>query len=219
MLIVTHWFAQLAALICTMAVSCFNTQQIVYYPVDVPSSLCKSGLKSFSCWLSWTYASSLNNWALGREPGEYTYPSHKLSISEHFATSLSLCAAGGVTDGECLGSGVYCLYQSGGGAPIPLHLHCICGFTTMPFWQGRQVSMWFAWSIARYLSIVASTLWCPGISTLNIFLSWTSAWGFLICCCISSIAALEHPPWTFWPYSRQGTGQTVLAVLNLLALP
>jgi len=64
----------------------------------------------------------------------------------------------------------------------------------VPFWQGMQPSVWFSRTFAGCLSIAAFTLLCPGNSTLRFFSSRTSARGFLISCCISSIAARENPP-------------------------
>jgi len=64
----------------------------------------------------------------------------------------------------------------------------------MPCWQGRQPSVWFSRSIARCLSIAASTFLCPGESTPHFFSSRTLAQGLLINNCVSPIAAHENPP-------------------------
>jgi len=56
-----------------MYVSCITTRQIVYYPVDVPSSVNISGSKSVSCWLSWAYASGVKNSVQESDVCEYTY--------------------------------------------------------------------------------------------------------------------------------------------------
>jgi len=82
----------------------------------------------------------------------------------------------------------------GGGAPFALRLQRVSGFFAVPFWQGRQPSIWFSWTIARFLSIAAFTLLCPGDSTPHFFSSQTSVQGFLISCCVSFIAAREIPP-------------------------
>ena len=62
------------------------------------------------------------------------------------------------------------------------------------FWQGRQPSVWFSRSIAGCLSIALFTVLFPRNSTPRIFSSWTSAAGFLIMHCVSSIVAHENPP-------------------------
>jgi len=72
-----------------MTISCITTQQIVYQPVDVPWSVSKSVLESVSCWLSWAYASRLENWALDGDACEYTYPGGILPIWELWAPSSS----------------------------------------------------------------------------------------------------------------------------------
>jgi len=81
----------------------------------------------------------------------------------------------------------------GGGAPVPLRLHRVCGFFAVPLWQGTQPSIWFSRTIAGCLSIAAFTLLCLRNSTPCFFSSRTSARGFLISCCVSSIAAREIP--------------------------
>ena len=82
----------------------------------------------------------------------------------------------------------------GGVATFPLRLQRVSGFFAMPFWQGRQPSFWFSRTIAGCLSIATFTLLCPGNLTPRFFPSRTSAQGFLISCCVSSIAARENPP-------------------------
>jgi hypothetical protein len=72
----------------------------------------------------------------------------------------------------------------------PACLGIVCG----AIWQGRQLSICFSRTIARYLSITAFTLLCPGNSTPHFFSSRTSARGIWISCCVSSIAARENPP-------------------------
>jgi len=82
----------------------------------------------------------------------------------------------------------------GGGAPLPQRLQRACGCFAVPLWQGRQPSVWFSRTIAGCLSIAAFTLLCLGNSTPCFFSSLTSAWGFLIGCCVSSTAVRENPP-------------------------
>ena len=77
---------------------------------------------------------------------------------------------------------------------MPLHLQGVWGFCAVPCWQGRQPSVRFSQSIARCRSIADFTFSCPGNSTPRFFASWTSARGFLMMNCISSIAARENPP-------------------------
>jgi len=64
----------------------------------------------------------------------------------------------------------------------------------MPSWQGRQPSIWFSQRIAWCVSIAAGTCVCPGNLTPRLFCSRTSARGFMIRHCISSIAERENPP-------------------------
>ena len=92
--------------------------------MDDPWSVSISGLWSLSCWLSWTYASSLTNWALGKGECEYTYLGGKLSIWERLAPSCSPCGPGGVPGRGGVSSGVGWLGGLDGGAPVPLHLQC-----------------------------------------------------------------------------------------------
>ena len=96
MLIITCGFAQQAALVFKIDVSCITTQQIVYQAVDVPSLVSVSGSKSVSCWLSWADASRLNNSAQGRDVCEYAYPASKLTIWERCAPELLPVGVGGV---------------------------------------------------------------------------------------------------------------------------
>jgi len=194
MLIFTIRFAQLAAVVCKMDVSCITTQQIVYKPVDVSSSVSKSGSKSLSCLRFLAYASWLISWALGRGVGIYTYQGATPSISDQCAGSMLPGGTGGVSGGCGIGSGVGCLSRSGGCAPVPLRLQRVWGICAVPFWQGRQPSVWFCQSTAQCLPIAAITSLCPGNTTPRFFSSRTSAWGFLIGNCVSSIAACENSP-------------------------
>jgi len=99
---------------------------------------------------------------------------------------------GGV-DSE-VGSGVSCLCQLGGGTPVSLRLQHVCRFIAVPFAQGTHPAVWFWQSIAECLSIAAFTFLCPGNSTPQFFSCWTSAQGFSIDYCVSSIVARENPP-------------------------
>ena len=177
-----------------MDVSCITMQQVVYQPVDVSSSVSKSGSKSLSCLRSLAYASWLKNWALGIGLWIYTYPGSTPSIWDRWACFLLLGGTCGISGGFGIDSGVGCLSRSGGGAPMPLHLQRVWGFCVMPCWQGRQPSVWFSRKIAGCLSIVAFTFLCPGNSTPCFFSSRTSAQGLMIRNCVSSIAARENPP-------------------------
>ena len=173
MLIFIISFALLAAVVCKMDVSCVTMQQIVYYQVDVPWSVGKAGLKSLSHLRSLAYASRLKIWALGRGVCIYTYPGGTPLISDKCTASLLPGERGGVLWGFGVGSGVGSLSRSGGGSPVPLLLHRVWGFCAVPFWQGRQPSVWFSQSIAVCLSIAAFTFLCPGNSTPRFFSSWT----------------------------------------------
>jgi len=86
------------------------------------------------------------------------------------------------------------LPESVGGASIPLSPLRVCGFFVVTFWQGRDLSVWFWWSIARCLSIPAFNILCPANSTPRFFSFWTLVGGFLMRYCISSIAACKNPP-------------------------
>jgi len=130
------------------------------------------------------------------------------SVSE-----LSLSSDGTGGDSGWGGAGL------GGGAPLPLCLQRVCGLWAVAIWQGRQWSVWFSRTIAGCLSIAAFTLLCPGNPTRRFFSSRTLARGFLISCCISSIAAHENLLWPVWPYWRQNACVTVQAVPDLLVLP
>jgi len=194
MLIFAVRFAQLAAVVCKMDVSCITTQQIVYKPVDVPSSVSKSGLKSLSRLRSLAFVSRLENWALGRGECINIYLGGTPSISDMWAASLLPGGTGGVSGGCGVGSGVSCLSCSGWGAPVPMRLQRVRGFCAVPIWQGRQPSVWFSCSIAGFLSIAAFTFIPPGNSTPRVFSSLTSDRGVLIRNCVSSIAARQNPP-------------------------
>jgi len=89
--------------------------------------------------------------------------------------------------------GIGSLRLTGRGAPIPLRPWHTCWFLAMPFWHGRQRSIWLSRTIARCLSISASTILCPGNSAPCALSSWALAGGLLIKYCLSSIVAHEHP--------------------------
>jgi len=101
---------------------------------------------------------------------------------------------GGILGRGGVGSGVGCPRQSDEGWPVPLRLHHGCGCFALPWWQRRHLSGWFWRSIATCVSITASTWIWPANSTTCFFSSWTSARGFLIRYCVSSIEACENPP-------------------------
>jgi len=96
MLAITCRFTQQAALVLQMDVSCITTQQIVYKPVDVPSSVSISGSKSVSWWLSWAHASNVLNSPQAGVVCEFVYPAGKLTLSECWALSLLPGGTGGV---------------------------------------------------------------------------------------------------------------------------
>jgi len=163
-------FTQMAAVVYKTAVRCITAQLIVYYPVDGPSSVSKSGIQSLSRMLSLAYGSRLKNQALGSGVWIYTYPGGTSSHSELWILSLSSGGAGGVPG---LGGA-----GGGGGAPVPLRLQRVCGFFAVPIWQGREPSVWFSRTDARCLFVAVSTLLWPGSSAPHFFSSWTLASGF-----------------------------------------
>jgi len=173
-----------------MDVSGITTQQRVYKPLVVPSSVSKSGLKSLSCLRSWAYTSRLENWSLVSGVGIYTYPGGMPLIWIFWAPGLS-------PGGAC---GVPCGGRAGcwGGAHVALHLQGACGFFAGISWHGWQLSVWFSWTMTECLSITAFTFLLPGISTPPFFSSHTLVWVFLIRYCIPSIAAHKNPPWTIF---------------------
>jgi len=159
--------------------------------VDGPLSVSKYGIKSLLHLQSLAYGSRLKIWAPGREVCIFTYPGGTPSVSKLWLLSLAPGGAGGVPGQH----GASC----GGGAPVPVRLQRVCGFITVPCWQGRQPSIWFSWTIAACLFIAGFISLFPGKSTPHYFSSRTSAWGFLISCCVSSIAACENPPFAILP--------------------
>ena len=194
MFIFTVRFAKLAVVLSKLDVSWITSQQIVCEHVEVSSLVRKSESKSLSLLRSFAYASWLKNQALGRGVGVYTYPGGTPSILDTCAAWLLLGGTDGVSGGSGIGSGVGCLSHSGAGAPVPLCLQCVWGFCAVPFWQGREPSVWSSQSMAGCLSIAVFTLLCPGNSTPHFFSSRTSARGFLIGNCISCTVARDNPP-------------------------
>jgi len=162
--------------------------------VDVSSSGSISGLKSWSCWLPWAYASRLKNWALGTAACEYTLLGGKLTISEHWNPSLSPGDTGGIPGEGGVSSGVGCLCRSGECAPISSHLWDVSWYFVVRRYQGRHRSVMFWRSIAGCLSISAFTFLCQRNSTPCFFYSQTSAHGFLIRYRVSSIVVCQNPP-------------------------
>jgi len=178
-------FTQQAAVIYKMAVSCITTQLVVYSPVDAPSSVSKSRMKSLSRMRSLVYGSRLKNRALGSGVCIYTYLGGTPSVLELWVLLLWSGGAAGI---QGLGGAGH-----GGGAVIPMHFQRVCGFVAVPFRPGRQPSVWISQTIAGCLSMAASTWLCPGNTTPRFFSSQTSACGPLISCCFSSIAVSENP--------------------------
>jgi len=201
MLVITAKFAQLAALVFKMNDSCITTPQIVYQPVDVPTSGDKSGSKSVLCSLSRADISRVKDSVQERDICEYAYVAGKLMILRLWAPELipvevgSVPGRGGVVCGvgSRVGSGVCCLRLLGVGVPVPLRLQRVCRLFAVQFWQNRHPGGWFWRSIAGCLSITAFTFLCQGNSTSRCFSSRTSVQGLFIRYCVSSIAAHGNP--------------------------
>ena len=98
-----------------------------------------------------------------------------------------------------IGYGVGCLRRPGRRAVVPWRLQRVWGLCAVPSWQGRQPSIWFCQIIAGCLSIAAFPFLCPGNKTAHFFSSRTSAWGFLIRNCVSSIVVRKNPPLAILP--------------------
>ena len=124
----------------------------------------------------------------------YQYPDSKPSIWKVWALSFPLGISAGVPGSGPDVSGVGCVRQSGGHAPMPLHLQRVWGFGGVPLWQGRQLSIWFSPTIARCLSIAAFTCLYSELSSPCLLSSWISAQGFLLRYCISSNTVRKIPP-------------------------
>jgi len=175
-----------------MGVSCITMRQVVYKPVDIPSSVSKSGLKSFLCLWSFAYASTWEKWALGRGVCILTYPGGTPSVSNEWAPWFPPGATG-VIPGRCgVGSGLCWRSCSGGGSLVPLHFQRAWRLCAVPYWPGRKPSICFSRSKARCLSIAAFTWLCPEDSTRLFFSSRTSAWGFFMRYCISFIVVHKN---------------------------
>jgi len=101
--------------------------------------------------------------------------------------------AGGVPCSGGVRSGVGSLRRSGGGAPVPLRLQRVCGFFAVPFWQERQLDIWFWRSIAGCHYIAAFSISCPGNSTPRIVCPRTLPRGFLMMYFVSLITVREKP--------------------------
>jgi len=196
MLIISCRIAQSAALVFKLNVSCITTQQIVYWPVNVPLSVSISRSKSVSCWVSSPW---LKNSAQRRAVCKYVYPAGKLTIWALWGPEVLPVGAGGMLGWGGVGSGVRCLHWSGGGASVCFGLQPVSGFFAVPFWQGWQPEVWFWLSIARWLSIAAFTILCPGNWTPCYFSSWTSSHGFLMIYFILSIAVHKKPSFVILP--------------------
>jgi len=114
-------------------------------------------------------------------------------IWECWAPALLPGGMGGGPARAGVRSRVSCLHRAGGGAPVLLRRQYVGEFHAVPFRQGRHPSGWFWPSIARWLSITASTYLWPGNSTPRWFSSQISESGFMIRFCVSSVEACEDP--------------------------
>ena len=143
--IITARFTQYATLVFKINVSCITKQQIVYKPVDVPSSGSRCASKSVPCSVSWADALRVQQSAHGREVCEYLYPAGKLTISRLWLPEVLTVEAGGVLGrggvGSGVGSGLYCLRRLGGGSPVHVHLQRVCGFLPVPFSNERHLGV------------------------------------------------------------------------------
>jgi len=141
-------------------------QHIVYKSVVIPSSVRKSGMKWPSSFRSLPNTSWLKYGAFRRGIYIHTYLGGASSFSDISCPSLLPGRRGGARDipGR---DGV----SLDGGAHMPLHLQHVCGFFTMPFWQERQPSVWFLWTIAGCLSIAAFMFLCSENTTPHFFCS------------------------------------------------
>jgi len=211
MVVINVRFGKSAALICKMDVSCITTQQIVSQPVDVHSSVSKSGIQSLSRLRFLAYAVRWHNWALGRGVCIYPYPGGTHSILEVWTSSLSPGGTCGIPRGGRAGSG--------GGAAVPWRLKGVGGCIAAPLWQGRQLSIWYSQTIAGSLFIAAFTSLCAGHSTPHFWFLrlWHEVpWWGITFCPLRRMKTLVQP---FWPYSRPAACRTVLVVPDLIALP
>jgi len=143
-------------------------------------------MKSLSCVRSVAYSSKMTNWGLESGVCIYTYLGGTPSVPELWVLSRSSGGVGGIPGR----GGAHC----GGGAPMPLCHQSFCGFISVPFWQGRQLSVWFSSIIAGCLCIAACTLVYPGNTSTRLFSSLISAQDFFISWYVSCITACEIPP-------------------------
>ena len=157
----------------------------MYLPVDGPSSVSKSGIKSLLRMQSLACGSRLNDWSPRSGVCICTYPGGTPSVSKHWVPSLSSDDAGGIPGGGGA--------RRGWGAPVASCRQHVSALFTCQFWQGRQPSVWFSPIIAGCVSSTPFTILCPGNTIIHFFSSQTSAQGFLICCSVSSIAARKNP--------------------------
>jgi len=202
-----------------MDVSCITTQQIVYWPVDVPSAVRISESKSVSCWLSWAYASGVTKSAQGIDVCEYTYLAGKLRIWECWVLALVLGCADGVLGWGGVSSRFCCWRQSGGGLHVCLSLQHVRGVCVAQFWPRRHPSVSFWQSKAGCLSIAAFTVYAAEIqhqSCSLLVLRGKVTWSDTL---FRRLRRAKTSLWPFWPYWRPGAYWTVPAVQDLLALP
>jgi hypothetical protein len=104
-------------------------------------------------------------------------------------------------------------------APVPACLQCVCRVFVVPCWQGSNLSMYLAQSIARWHSITAFTILGTEISPLSFLSSRTSVRGFLIMYCISFLAVCLNPTFAILAIFKPGAYETIPTVPNLLASP
>jgi len=175
MLDISCRMAQSSALAFEMDVSCITTQQIVYYPVYIPSSVRISGLVLLLCWLfaSWSTTS-----ALWRAVCEYWYQAGKSILWERWVLNMLPVGVGGVQGRVGVSSGVCCLGRLGGGTSVPLRLPHVWAFFAVNCLHRRQLDMLFRWSIAGCLCLAAFTFECTGSSTPRFISSRTLAPSF-----------------------------------------
>jgi hypothetical protein len=130
----------------------------------------------------------------GRDVCEAACIAGRFTIWEYRAPEVLLVGAGVDLARGGIGSGVGCMRQFGGGAPVALSLQPVCGFFAVPFWEGTHPAMWFWKSIARCLCVASFTFLWPGSSTVRFFSCHISAQCFVIIYWVFSIAAREHSP-------------------------
>ena len=165
------------------------------------------------------YGLKLKNSSQGRDLRIYTYLGSTPSISDTWATSISLGCALGIPGGCGPGWGDGCPRRCGRCAPVPFRLQSVWGFRPVPSSQGRQPSVRFCQSIAGCLSMAAFTFLFPGNSTPCFCYSGTSA---VVSWLVIAFAVLRRAKcllWPCWPYSWYRACETVLSVPNLVALP